>query len=41
MGDYDSGYDLEYGYNRNVYAHKTLGTAVMGRVVKLTVTPIK
>lgn len=40
MGDYDSGYDPKYGYNRNAFAHQTLGTAVMGRVVKLIVTPI-
>ena len=40
MSDYDSGYDPKYGYNRNAFAHKTLGTAVMGRVVKLIVTPI-
>ena len=40
MGDYDSGYDPKYGYNRNAFAHKTIGTAVMGRIVKLIVTPI-
>ena len=40
MSDYDSGYDPKYGYNRNAFAHKTVGTAVMGRVVKLIVTPI-
>ena len=40
MSDYDSGYDPKYGYNRNAFAHKTVGTAIMGRVVKLIVTPI-
>ena len=40
MGDYESGFDPKYGYNRNAFAHKTLGTALMGRVVKLIVTPI-
>lgn len=40
MSDYDSGYDPKYGYNRNAFAHQTPGTAVMGRVVKLIVTPI-
>ena len=40
MSDYDSGYDPKYGYNRNAFTHKTVGTAVMGRVVKLIVTPI-
>ena len=40
MSDYNSGYDEKYGYNRNAFAHKTLGTAIMGRVVKIIVTPI-
>ena len=40
MSDYDAGYDPKYGYNRNAFAHKTVGTAIMGRVVKLIVTPI-
>lgn len=40
MGDYESGYDAKYGYNRNAFAHKTIGTVIMGRVVKLIVTPI-
>ena len=40
MNDYDSGYDPKYGYNRNAFAHKTVGTAIMGRVVKVIVTPI-
>ena len=40
MSDYDSGYDPKYGYNRNAFAHKTVGTAIMGRVVKIIVTPI-
>lgn len=40
MGDYESGYDAKYGYNRNAFAHKTIGTAIMGRIVKLIVTPI-
>ena len=38
MSDYSSGYDPKYGYNRNAFAHKTLGMAVMGRVVKIIVT---
>lgn len=40
MGNYKSGYDPEYGYNRNAFAHHTLGTAVMSQVVKMIVTPI-
>ena len=40
MSDYDSGYDPKYGYNRNAFAHKTAGTAIMGRVVRIIVTPI-
>ena len=40
MNEYDSGYDPKYGYNRNAFAHKTVGTAIMGRVVKIIVTPI-
>lgn len=40
MSDYNSGYDPKYGYNRNAFAHKSLGTAVMGRVVKIIVTPM-
>ena len=40
MSDYDSGYDPKYGYNRNAFAHKSVGTAIMGRVVKIIVTPI-
>ena len=40
MGDYESGYDFKYGYNRNAFAHKTIGTAIMGRTVKLIATPI-
>ncbi|KAK4696974.1 hypothetical protein P7C71_g1035, partial [Lecanoromycetidae sp. Uapishka_2] len=40
MSDYDSGYDPKYGYNRNAFAHKTIGTAIAGRIVKLIVTPI-
>lgn len=40
MSDYSSGYDPKYGYNRNAFAHKTVGTAIMGRVVKVIVTPI-
>ena len=40
MSDYDSGYDPRYGYNRNAFAHGTMGTAIMGRVVKIIVTPI-
>ena len=40
MGDYDAGYDPKYGYNRNALAHGTVGTAIMGRVVKIIATPI-
>ena len=40
MSDYNSGYDPKYGYNRNAFAHKNVGTALMGRVVKIIVTPI-
>ena len=40
MSNYDSGYDPKYGYNRNAFAHNTVGTAIMGRVVKIIVTPI-
>lgn len=40
MSGYDSGYDPMYGYNRNAFAHKTMGTAVMGQVVKMIVTPL-
>ena len=40
MSDYDSSYDPKYGYNRNAFAHGTVGTAIMGRVVKIIVTPI-
>ena len=40
MSDYKSGYDPKYGYNKNAFAHKTMGTAVMGQVVKLIATPI-
>lgn len=40
MSDYDSGYDPKSGYNRNAFAHKTVGTAVMGRVVKMVVIRI-
>lgn len=40
MSDYNSGYDPKYGYNRNAFAHGTVGTAVMGQVVKMIVTPI-
>ena len=40
MSDYESGHDPKYGYNRNAFAHKTVGTAIMGRVVKLIATPI-
>ena len=40
MSDYNSGYDPQYGYNRNAFAHNTVGTAIMGRVVKIIVTPI-
>ena len=40
MSDYDSGYDPKYGYNRNAFAHGTVGTAVMGQVLKMIVTPI-
>ncbi|KAI9810691.1 MAG: hypothetical protein M1827_006150 [Pycnora praestabilis] len=40
MGDYESGYDPKYGYNRNAFAHKTLPQAIVGKVVKLLVLPI-
>ena len=40
MGDYESGYDPKYGYNRNAFAHETIGTAIMGRIVKMIATPI-
>lgn len=40
MSTYESGYDPKYGYNRNAFAHKTPGTAIMGQVVKLIATPI-
>ncbi|KAL8991808.1 MAG: hypothetical protein Q9169_007632 [Polycauliona sp. 2 TL-2023] len=40
MSTYAAGYDEQYGYNRNAFSHQTIGTAVMGRVVKLLVTPI-
>jgi hypothetical protein len=37
---YEDGYDPRYGYNKNAFAHKTVGTAVMGKVVQLIATPI-
>ena len=40
MADYEAGYDPKYGYNRNAFAHKTFPQAVIGRIVKLIVTPI-
>ena len=40
MGDYESGYDPKYGYNRNAFAHKTIPTAIIGKTVKLIVAPI-
>ena len=40
MGDYESGYDPKYGYNRNAFAHKTIPQAIIGRVVKLIALPI-
>lgn len=41
MSTYEEGYDPKYGYNRNVFFYRTVGTAVIGRVVKLLVTPIQ
>ena len=40
MGDYKSGYDPKYGYNRNAFAHKTIPQAIIGRTVKLIATPL-
>ena len=40
MTDYKSGYDPKYGYNKNVFAHGTVGTAIMGQVIKVIATPI-
>ena len=40
MSNYKSGYDPKNGYNKNAFAHGTVGTAVMGQVVKLIATPI-
>ncbi|KAL8991710.1 MAG: hypothetical protein Q9169_007723 [Polycauliona sp. 2 TL-2023] len=40
MSTYAAGYDENYGYNCNAFSHKTMGTAMMGRVVKLVATPI-
>ena len=40
MSDYESGYDPKYGYNRNAFAHKTLPQAIIGKTVKLIVSPI-
>ncbi|MCJ1401787.1 hypothetical protein MMC11_005004 [Xylographa trunciseda] len=40
MGDYESGYDPKYGYNRNAFAHKTIPTAILGKIVKIIATPI-
>ena len=40
MGDYESGYNPKYGYNRNAFAHKTIPTAILGKIVKIIATPI-
>ena len=40
MSDYDASYDPKYGYNRNAFAHGTVGTAIMGCVVKIIATAI-
>ena len=40
MSDYKSRCDLKCGYNQDSFAHKTVGTAVMGQLVKLIATPI-
>lgn len=40
MSNYEDGYNSKYGYNRNAFAHGTVGTAAMGRIVKLIATPI-
>lgn len=40
MSDYDSDYDSKYGYNRNAFAYKTVGTAIISRVVKVIMTLI-
>ncbi|MCJ1379611.1 hypothetical protein MMC17_002713 [Xylographa soralifera] len=40
MSDYESGYDPKYGYNRNAFAHKTIPTAILGKIVKIIATPI-
>ena len=40
MADYESGYDPKYGYNRNAFAHKTIPTAILGKIVKIIATPI-
>ena len=40
MGDYESGYDPKYGYNRNAFAHPTLVTGLLGRTVRLIAAPI-
>ncbi|MCJ1394462.1 hypothetical protein MMC18_007340 [Xylographa bjoerkii] len=40
MGDYESGYDPKYGYNRNAFAHKTIPTVILGKIVKIIATPI-
>ncbi|KAL6717666.1 hypothetical protein ACLMJK_005581 [Lecanora helva] len=40
MGDYESGYDPKYGYNRNAFANPTLPLVIVGRTVKLIASPI-
>ena len=40
MGDYESGYDPKYGYNRNAFAHPTIPLVLVGQTVKLIAAPI-
>ena len=40
MGDYERGYDLKYGYNRNAFAHKAPLQHIMHLTVKLIATPL-
>lgn len=40
MADYESGYDPKYGYNKNAFAHGTIGTTIAGTIVKAISAPI-
>lgn len=40
MTDYESGYDSKYGYNKNAFAHGTIGTRFAGSLVKAISAPI-